>query len=77
MWCYDDDVLFSTSLGMPKKMTMLTRPIRIMGFLRMLSTETAGVSGILCRARGAGGVRTLRSVDKVYLLADALDFHAV
>lgn len=26
---------------MPKKMSMLTRPIRIMGFFKILSTETS------------------------------------
>lgn len=34
------DVLFSTSLGMPIKRAKLTRPMRIMGFLRMLRMET-------------------------------------
>lgn len=34
------DVLLSIRYGMPKTMPIVTRPIRIMGFLRMLKTET-------------------------------------
>lgn len=32
--------LLSTRYGMPRKIPMLTRPSRIMGFLRMDKTET-------------------------------------
>lgn len=40
----NNDVLFSTSLGMPIKRAMDTRPMRIMGFMRMLKTETSSKS---------------------------------
>jgi hypothetical protein len=38
-----EDVLFSTSLGMPKTRSILRRPMRIMGFLRMDMIETVGI----------------------------------
>ena len=45
-------VLFSTNLGMPKKIPMLASPMRIMGFLRMVKMETV-TAGYCQRTRVA------------------------
>ena len=39
-WRRRGHVLLSTRYGMPMKMTQLTKPRRIIGFLRMLRIET-------------------------------------
>lgn len=60
---------------MPKKMSMLTRPIRIMGFFKILSTETGTLvspgspAEDLGEAQKKKGQLTLRPVHKVQLLA--------